>query len=248
VDEAIASTQAVIDQTRKVKQGLLQQLLTRGIGHTKFKESAIGQIPESWEVKAIGELFEVQLGKMLSPKARQGNQLKPYLGNANVQWEHIVLDKILEMDFSEREQEKFRLQPDDLLVCEGGECGRAAIWEGQIKEIYYQKALHRLRPLSSEILSRYMLQYLVLKFQIENAFSGEKTITTIAHLPRIQLMKLPVLLPPKEEQVEIIRLIDGIAASLNTNIGELKSLQNLKQGLMQDLLTGRVRVKAPPNN
>jgi type I restriction enzyme S subunit len=53
VDEAIASTQAVIDQTRKVKQGLLQQLLTCGIGHTKFKESVIGKIPETWEVKPL---------------------------------------------------------------------------------------------------------------------------------------------------------------------------------------------------
>lgn len=242
VDEAIAKTQAVIEQTRKVKQGLLQQLLTRGIGHTKFKDSAVGKIPENWKIKTVGELFEVQLGKMLSPKARQGNQSKAYLGNSNVQWENIILDRVLEMDFSDAEKEKFRLRPGDLLVCEGGECGRAAIWEGQVEEMYYQKALHRLRPITNEILPKYMLQYIVLKFQIENAFSGETTTTTIAHIPRIQLMKIPVLVPPKEEQSEIIHRIDATSLSLNTDVKKLNYLEIIKRGLMQDLLTGRVRV------
>jgi type I restriction enzyme S subunit len=83
VDEAIASTQAVIDQTRKVKQGLLQQLLTRGIGHTKFKESAIGKIPETWEVKPLQEIAIVQTG-LAKGKKVQGNSVElPYLREAS---------------------------------------------------------------------------------------------------------------------------------------------------------------------
>ena len=89
VDEAIQATQAVIDQTRKVKQGLLRRLLTRGIGHTRFKQTEIGEIPEEWKVRSVGQLFEVQLGKMLSPKSKTGRWPRTYLGNANVQWEEV---------------------------------------------------------------------------------------------------------------------------------------------------------------
>ncbi len=63
VDEAIAKTEAVIAQTERVKQGLLQQLLTRGIGHTKFKQTDLGEIPESWEVGIVGDLGKIVTGK-----------------------------------------------------------------------------------------------------------------------------------------------------------------------------------------
>ena len=61
VDEAIAATQSVIDQTRKVKQGLLQDLLTRGIGHTRFKQTEIGEIPEAWEVKRLDSVVKLKI-------------------------------------------------------------------------------------------------------------------------------------------------------------------------------------------
>jgi type I restriction enzyme S subunit len=83
---------------------------------------------------------------MLSPKSKTGVGSFPYLPNQNVQWQGFKLDDLATMDFSEREREKFRLLPGDLLICEGGEPGRSAVWQGILQDCYYQKALHRLRP------------------------------------------------------------------------------------------------------
>ncbi len=102
------------------------------------------ELPPGWAMTTLGEIAETQLGKMLSAKARTGNGGRPYLRNKNVQWGRIELDDLLHMDFTEAEFEKFRLRPGDLLVCEGGEVGRAALWRGTIADCAFQKALHRV--------------------------------------------------------------------------------------------------------
>jgi type I restriction enzyme S subunit len=116
----------------------------------------VSQLPPGWAFTTLGEIAETRLGKMLSKKARMGNGSRPYLRNKNVQWGRIELDDVLEMDFTEAELERFGVLAGDLLVCEGGEVGRAAIWRGQLEWIGYQKALHRVRPLG-EIAPEYLL-------------------------------------------------------------------------------------------
>jgi type I restriction enzyme, S subunit len=97
-------------------------------------DTEIGRLPASWHIKRLAEVFETQLGKMLSQKAHVGNSPKPYLRNKNVQWGRIEVSDLLYMDFDDRESEKFRLRAGDLLICEGGEPGRAAIWNGALME------------------------------------------------------------------------------------------------------------------
>src|SRR4051794_40289628 len=89
---------------------------------------------------------DVQLGKMLSPKAKTGTHYFRYLRNTNVQWGRIDTSDLAQMDFSDHERKKFELRFGDLLVCEGGEPGRCAVWRNEIADCYYQKALHRVRP------------------------------------------------------------------------------------------------------
>ena len=112
-----------------------------------------------WQRKKIGELFDVQLGKMLNEKAKKG-QLLPYLANFNVRWGSFDLSRLNEMSFSESERKKFSLKPGDLLMCEGGEIGRCAVWQQANKSLYYQKALHRLRPLTTDISSEFVYYYM----------------------------------------------------------------------------------------
>ena len=81
-----------------------------------------------WPLKQVGELFDVQLGKMLSPKAKEGEQL-PYLANFNVQWGKFNLGNVKSMNFTESEKEKYSLKQGDIIMCEGGEVGRCAIWK-----------------------------------------------------------------------------------------------------------------------
>ena len=107
--------------------------------------------PSSWRWVKTEDVCEIQLGKMLSPAAKTNARPRRYLRNANVLWNKFDLSSLLEMDFSEEEERKFELRAGDVLVCEGGEPGRAAVWEGQISSCFYQKALVRLRPTQDQI-------------------------------------------------------------------------------------------------
>lgn len=97
----------------------------------------------SWQESSLGTIADMQLGKMLDAKKNDG-EYHSYLGNDNIQWDGVNLSEIKEMRFKDSELAKFALKPGDLLVCEGGDPGRCAIWDST-EEMYYQKALHRVR-------------------------------------------------------------------------------------------------------
>ncbi|WP_082640357.1 restriction endonuclease subunit S [Aureimonas sp. N4] len=240
-DEAIAATRAVIEQTRKVKQGVLEHLLTRGIGHTRFKQTDIGEIPEGWEVAEVQEHFHVQLGKMLSKAARISSSPSPYLRNANVQWGQIDTEDLLYMDFSEQEKQKFRLQEGDLLVCEGGDVGRCAIWNDG-REMYYQKALHRLREKTGAVKNQFIMYVLVRIFKSKALSAGLVGTNSIAHFTREQFLRMKFPVPGTEEQNAICETLMTLDDSTGENASKQEALLNLKSALMSDLLTGRKRV------
>lgn len=247
VDDVIEKTQAQIDKLKDLKTGMMQELLTRGVGvdgkpHTEFKDSPVGRIPKEWEVKSIGDLFQVQLGKMLSKKSKVGDCPLPYLGNKNVQWGKFDLTNIETMDFSEKEISKFSLKRGDLLMCEGGDVGRCAIWNNEIGNCYYQKALHRLRPINNEYDSFLLMEY--MKFAKQNgALVDYISQTSIAHLTKEKLVSIPVPVPPREEQRKIVSALKAVTLKLQTGQKRLDKTGALKKALMQDLLTGKVRVK-----
>ncbi|MEG5651775.1 restriction endonuclease subunit S, partial [Enterobacter roggenkampii] len=146
----------------------------------------------------VGAGHEVQLGKMLNKEAKaKGPQFK-YLGNSNVKWGSFELSNLNTMFFNEREINKFSLRVDDIVMCEGGEVGRCAIWQGQEEHIYYQKALHRLR--SKGKVSPYFFQAYIESIAGTKLLDDYTTRTSIAHLTREKLLALPVVLPPLPEQ------------------------------------------------
>jgi type I restriction enzyme S subunit len=110
-----------------------------------------GEVPISWKLEPLGARFEVQLGKMISERARAGSGHVPYLRNANVQWNRFDLSDVATMSFSGSEREKFSLRCGDILACEGRHVGKSAIWRDEIPGACYQKALHRLRPLKDDV-------------------------------------------------------------------------------------------------
>ena len=159
----------------------------------------------------LEQLCEIQLGKMLSPKSRTGLRPRPYLRNANVLWNRFDLSSILEMDFSEDEEEKFLLRKGDVLVCEGGEPGRAAVWDAQLSSCLYQKALLRLRPRDGVVDPHFVMFRLWLG-AVTGEFTGDHAKTTIAHLPEIRLKALRIAVPPMAEQKRIASVLsDGMA-------------------------------------
>lgn len=193
-----------------------------------------------WQRKKIGELFDVQLGKMLNEKAKQGTLL-PYLANFNVRWGSFDLSRLNEMSFSEAEKKKFSLKPGDLLVCEGGEIGRCAVWHQVNESLYYQKALHRLRPLNTEISSDfvyYYLQYIASKGELPKLV-GE---TSIAHLTREKLLCLLVPVPSRHEQEEMVNVLSTWDQAIEKTERLIAAKESYLSALKQKLLTGEKRI------
>ncbi|MBD2770984.1 restriction endonuclease subunit S [Iningainema sp. BLCCT55] len=245
VDEAIASTQAVIDQTRKVKQGLLQQLLTKGIGHTRFKESAIGKIPEEWEVKPLQEIATIQTG-LAKGKKVQGNSVElPYLRVANVQDGYLDLSEIKMIRVAPKEIDRYRLKPGDVLLTEGGDLdklGRGDIWRGQIEMCLHQNHIFAVRPNLNILLPEFLAAQTGSNYGKQYFLNCGKQTTNLASINSTQLKNFPAIVPPMNEQKAIIEVLDSVRSNELAAVLELESLERLKRGLMQDLLTGRVRI------
>jgi type I restriction enzyme S subunit len=247
VDEVIEKTQAQIDKLKDLKTAMMQELLTKGIGHVEFKDSPVGRIPVGWEVDLVGNLFEMKLGKMLSKESKVGDSPYPYLGNKNVQWGKVDMTELQCMDFTPNERQKFSLKRGDLLVCEGGDVGRTAIWEDEMKDCYYQKAIHRLRSIKDCYHPHFFLEY--IKYAKEsNLLTDFISQTSIAHLTKEKLSLIPLPFPPMKEQIEIVKICVGMNKKINFINLKNRKLINVKKALMQDLLTGKVRVKTEQTN
>ncbi len=146
------------------------------------------------------------------------------------------------MDFTEKEQAKFELKNGDILICEGGEVGRTAIWRNEISECYFQKAIHRLRPKDGRIRPEIFLYHMMNAFLIRQSYGVVGTDTTIAHLPGMKLKALEVPLPPEDEQDEIVRVLKGIDEKISAEENRQNALAALFQTLLRSLMTGKIRV------
>jgi restriction endonuclease S subunit len=177
---------------------------------------------------------DVQLGKMLSPKAKTGSSYYPYLRNTNVQWGRIDVSDLAQMDFTEAERKKFELCFGDLLVCEGGEPGRCAVWRDDVPGCYYQKALHRVRPHKGKADSEF-LSFWIRHQAITGAFEDQNAKTTIAHLPQIRLEQLPVPDVGVTEQRHV-------AAYLKAQLAEVETVRRAVQVQGQDTALLRIRL------
>jgi type I restriction enzyme S subunit len=205
--------------------------------HEKVRKRSEVAAVDQWPLVRLGDVCHIQLGKMLSPKSKTGRNPLPYLRNANVQWGRFELADVAEMDFDAPEQEKFLLQKGDLLVCEGGEPGRCAVWDGSIEPCYYQKALHRIRPREGAIDTEFLM-YRLWHASRTGEFAGSQRKSTIAHLPLERLEAIRLHLPPVEEQRrvaalvrEAFRALDHARAALRV---QLDACDQLSQRLLAD--------------
>ncbi len=174
---------------------------------------AVPNLPPGWVWSTLREVASTQLGKMLSKKSKTGVDEQPYLRNQNVQWARFNLTDLATMSFEPAERTKFELRPRDLIVCEGGEVGRAAVWRGSPVGCFYQKALHRVRPFDG-IVPEYLMYALwcMSEFKYLDSFTSG---STIRHLPQEDLRILPVPLAPSAEQRRIVDELERRLAHLN---------------------------------
>ncbi len=253
IDKTIEKTQLLIHKYQQIKAGLTYDLFTRGLttdgklrppreqAPALYQETPIGWIPKTWEVDFIGNVFHIQLGKMLSKAAKTGKWNASYLGNKNVQWDRVDLTDLETMDFNPTEREKFSLLFGDLLVCEGGDVGRTSMWQEEIRECFYQKAIHRLRPSNESVKPSFMLRFMRFAKQT-NVFSDFTSQSSIAHLTQEKLAKVKMFIPSLSEQTLMIERFDSVDKLINEESAFLEKLKVQKSGLMHDLLTGKVQV------
>lgn len=204
-----------------------------------YKQTEVGIIPEDWQVTSVAKEFDVRLGKMLDSEKNRGTP-KPYIGNRAVQWGMVDVAELSFVLMTRSDIERFRLRRGDLLVCEGGDVGRAAIWEAPIDECYYQKAIHRLRPLKG--FQPRLMQAIMQHYAEQGFLSNYVTQTSIAHLPREKFLLVPLPLPPLIEQRAIAEALGDVDALLLGLDRLIAKKRDLKQAAMQQLLTGKTRL------
>lgn len=168
------------------------------------------QLPERWKWVKLGDIFNLQQGIAMSPQRRLYNFPYPFLRTSNVFWGRVDLSILDKMDFTDKEVDNFSLKPGDLLVCEGGEVGRTAIWRGEVETCLYQNHIHRLRKLNDHIVPEFYMYWLQCAFKVFQIYSGQESNTTIPNLSGTRLKSCMVPLPPIEEQKLIVTKIQEL--------------------------------------
>jgi type I restriction enzyme, S subunit len=163
----------------------------------------------NWNMSPFQEVAPTRLGKMLDANQQTGKYDRPYLRNENVQWGRFDLREVSVMDFDADDREEFFLSPGDLLICEGGEPGRCAIWRGELPECYFQKALHRARPVLSKAIPEYLV-HLLWSLARRGGLADYVTSATIAHLTGEKLKLMPIPVPPLPLQQKFAALVERV--------------------------------------
>jgi len=252
VDDAIEKTDEAIERTERLKKGLMQRLLTKGIKHERFKKTELGEIPEEWEVLTVGELIKekiilrIQDGNHgeLHPKTHEFSSSGiPFITANCIKNNKLDLSecKFLPDDVVRRLVKGFA-KPRDVLLTHKGSIGLTAIVPKDVDLVvlspqvtYYRVNNEKLR---SEFLY-YVFQTNYFKRQIL-PLSKQSTRDYIS-LERQKRLKLP--LPPLEEQKQIAEILSTVDRKLELLRQRKGKLERVKRGLMKDLLTGRKRVK-----
>ena len=260
LDIVITQTEAIIAKLKVVRQGLLNDLLTRGIdgnGELRppqnevpqlYKPSALGWIPREWDAAKFAEVGEVILGRQSAPKYRQGRNMRPYLRVVNIADDRLDLRDVKIMNFDSSDFSRFRLQYGDVLLTEGDlasayTVGRSAVYRGEIEGCCFQNTLLRFRPNHPQHAD--FFHYAFCHLRVTGRFAVATTATTVHHLSAGRLEREVVLpVAPPDEMEGIARRLTIIETRIDAESDNLRKRKEQKRGLVNDLLTGNVRVTA----
>jgi len=250
IDALVAAKQRLLELLAEKRRALITHAVTRGLNpDVPLRDSGLpwlGQIPAHWKTPPVYARFEVQLGKMLDEKRIKGTHLAPYLRNVDVQWGSINVSDLPEMDFNEEDRVKYSLKKGDILICEGGEIGRCSLWNGELGDCYYQKALHRLRPMLKLDAPEFFI--LVMRTFVDaGLFSSQASASTILHLPAEKLRAVRYPSPPLSEQLTIVAHIEKETTKLDAvRIATERTIALLKErraALIAAAVTGQLEIQ-----
>ena len=187
---------------------------------------------EGWEYKKLGQVCTSDLGKTLN-KSKDRGELHPYLCSINILWDKIDLSTLKQACFEADEQEKYTVRKGDLLVCEGGDTGRSAIWDRD-ETILYQNALHRLR-FHESVSPKFVLFYLMYLKDIGEIDNKYSKGVTIKHLVKKALLSIPLPIPPKPTQLSIVSELDKLNELIQIKKVQLKDYDALAQSIFYEM-------------
>jgi type I restriction enzyme, S subunit len=203
--------------------------------------SSTNGLPNDWSSETIGSLFDIRQGKSLARHKQTGKQKKKFLRTANVLWGKLDLSEVDEMDFSQSECEALALQPHDLLVCEGGDIGRTAVWRDELADCYYQNHLHRLRAKDGRVNPHFVMLWMQAAITQLRVYEGFGNKTTIPNLSRSRLSEFSLPLPPKSEQEKIAAVLWKIQKAVEIEDAIVRNARDLKKSLLSRLFTHGLR-------
>lgn len=258
LDTAIHETEAIIAKLKAVKQGLLHDLLTRGIdanGELRppqaeaphlYKMSPLGWIPDEWNILNLGYCAEISSGVTLG-RILTGHGLVelPYLRVANVQDGYVDLSDVRTVQVLRNEVDRFALADGDVLMNEGGDydkLGRGTVWRAQIQPCLHQNHVFRVRCNQDVLVPDYLAAFSASPRGKAFFIFSSKQSTNLASINSTQLRSFPISCPHLPEQRQIIERLATADGCISVEEIELQKLLELKSALMDDLLTGRVRV------
>ena len=221
-DKVIAATQKTIAKYKQIKQGMMEDLLN--------EQCTMNNV--QWRKVKLGECCESELGKTLD-EGRNTGLYRPYLCALNVLWGKIDRSTIKRMRIEDSELERYLVKKGDLLVCEGGEIGRCAIWDYD-DVIYYQNALHRVRFYDGYDARFFM--YLLCHYNDLKLIEQYGKGLTIKHLNQTAFRNIPVCVPDLAAQRRIAAILSGIDAKIAAEEKVLEKYEKVKKGLMERLL------------
>ena len=253
IDRGIGYTEAVIGKHQHIKTGLIHDLLTKGIDEHgnirsetthEFKDSALGRIPKEWDVERFGEACEkVSVGIATSTAKHFADDGIPLIRNQNVKENGFDTNDVLFITrkFDEANKNK-RLRPLDIVIVRTGYPGLSSVVPEEMAGWQTFTTLIS-RPRQSRYDSHFLSLLInsdVCKRQIANLQAGGAQ----QNLNVGWIVNMTVLRPPRQEQADIVHLLDSLEANIWNARAKVSKFRRLKAGLMQDLLTGKVSVKS----
>ena len=245
VDEQIDNFDALIEKNKELKKGLMQTLLTKGIGHTKFKKTEIGEIPEEWEVKNLSEVVWYQEGPGLRKWQFTSAGIK-VINVTNLVGNYLDLSntsRYIDESEVEKKYKHFLIDENDIVVASSGNSwGKVSVVRKRDLPLLMNTSVIRFKSMEEERLStKYLLQFLksdAFKKQIALLITGSAQ----PNFGPYHLDRTKIATPNINEQLKIASILSEADEKIKKYENKKQKLEELKKGLMQQLLTGKIRV------
>ncbi|MEI2342258.1 restriction endonuclease subunit S [Priestia megaterium] len=243
VDEQIKNASELVVIAKELKRGLIQQLFKKGIGNTNFKQTVIGEIPTHWETSMLGDIvYKITDGAHKTPKYTDKGI--PFLRVVDIQKSSIDWDKTKYISIQEHTELIKRCHPEkgDILISKNGTIGITKLinWEEEFS-IFVSLCLIKLHKENSLILPEFLV-YFFESMTCQKQFKNSSKQGTVTNLHLVEIRKLIIPLPTIEEQQKIAKILSSVDEQIESYEQEKEKYMELKKGLMQQLLTGKLRV------